>query len=48
MEEKDTKCTGTWCDSCSNNGCCEEQKYWDKVLDLDSSIEAKIEIKECE
>jgi hypothetical protein len=46
MGPENTRCSGTWCDACSNNGCCEEQRYWDSVLELDSTIESKVEVVE--
>ncbi len=35
--EKESKkenrpCSGTWCHACTNNGCCEEQKIWDAIV----------------
>jgi len=26
IENKDRKCSGTWCHACSNDGCCKQQK----------------------
>jgi hypothetical protein len=29
--QEESKCSGTWCHACTNDGCCEEQKIWDAI-----------------
>ncbi|MBE3088310.1 MAG: hypothetical protein IMZ61_13905 [Planctomycetes bacterium] len=40
------ECSGTLCHACSNDGCCDEQKEWDKVIEQDELEQTKPDPKE--